>query len=81
MDCKLWILEWFQKNGNYSEDECDLTKNFFEQGIIDSFQFISLLGDIENYFHIHFDNSQFQDRDFSTINGLIKCIEEKITKK
>ncbi|MBR3468898.1 MAG: hypothetical protein IKH28_04305 [Lachnospiraceae bacterium] len=73
-----WLIEWFAENSGQDEDlvrDC-VDDNYFEKGFIDSFAFISLLGDIEDEFGIEFSNDQFEDRSFSTISGLASIIEE-----
>jgi len=55
-----------------------MQENYFLKGWIDSLKFIELISDIENEFQISFSNNEFQDRTFSTVEGLIKIIEDKI---
>lgn len=83
MDVKTWIINWFEKNTDLEKQkiERDINENFLEKGWIDSFKFISFISDIETNFKIRFTNDQFQDRKFSTINGLIRIIEGKINGK
>ena len=77
MDVKSWIIDWFQNNANVEKEEIlkHLTDSYFDMGYIDSFKFISLIGDIEDEFGVQFDNDQFEDRSFSKIDGLINIIE------
>lgn len=79
----MWIIDWFVKNTDLVKDEImkNGRENYLEKGWIDSFKFISYITDIETKFNIHFSNDQFQDRNFSTIEGIIKIIEEKINDK
>ncbi|MCI9368711.1 MAG: acyl carrier protein [Lachnospiraceae bacterium] len=81
MYCK-WIIEWFIKQGVSNEEELylNMDSDFFEKGYIDSFLFIRLISDIEENFKISFDNEQFEDKKFSTIAGMGKCIELCINK-
>lgn len=73
-----WIVAWLEKNGDV--DAIDITQNmdenYFTAGYIDSFKFINMISDIEESFGIEFDNSQFEDRNFTTVNGLSKIIRE-----
>lgn len=80
IDVKTWIIEWLNENTVVKEDEIKsgLHDNYFEKGWIDSFQFISFISDIEERFNFNFSNDEFQDRNFSTVEGLVKIIEEKI---
>jgi len=58
-----------------------INENYFEKGWIDSLKFIDLITQIEEEFSIRFSNDEFQDRKFSTIEGLAKIIERKNVKK
>ncbi|MCR5591983.1 MAG: acyl carrier protein [Lachnospiraceae bacterium] len=75
---KEWIINWFVENSN--ADEADirqhLDENFFEEGYIDSFEFITFIGDIEDEFGVQFANDQFEDISFSTVNGMAEIIED-----
>lgn len=72
-----WVIKWFQDNGEKTDDlSGHLDDNFFELGLIDSFGFIMLMGAVEEEFGVVFDNDQFQDRSFSTINGFSKALQE-----
>lgn len=77
MDAKEWIIKWMADNSGVSEEEIskNSTANFFEKEYIDSFAFIMFIGEIEEAFGVTFDNEQFEDRLFSTIDGLAECIE------
>lgn len=77
---KKWLVEWFVENGDVTEDILleNLEANYFNAGFLDSFTFISLIGDIEDEYEIEFDNEQFLDRDFATINGLAAIIAELV---
>lgn len=71
-----WLINWFIDNAGADETKLDnsLDENYFLKGFIDSFQFIELISDIEDEYGIEFDNSQFEDRSFSSISGLAKII-------
>jgi len=75
-----WILEWFEKNSTVTKEEFMnyVGDNYFEKGWIDSFKFIEFISSIEQQFNISFSNAEFQERDFSTISGLIKIIQRKL---
>ena len=76
---KDWVVDWFADNAGV--DEIDILanthQNYFNNGWIDSFTFINLIGDIEDEFDIAFENDEFQDRDFSTIKGLVDILKKK----
>ena len=72
-----WIVDWFVTECSIEESKIteNLDNNYFEAGFIDSFKFITMVADAEDKFGIEFSNDQFEDRSFSTINGLAKIIE------
>ena len=76
-DIKEWVIAWFEENSSVSREvlEANLDENYFNAGYIDSFVFISLIGDIEEEFEVEFDNDQFTDRSFATINGLVGILD------
>lgn len=78
-DIKIWLEEWFSNNSSKSIDEVKAKgdENYFAEGLVDSFGFISLLSDIEEKFGVTFNNDDFLDRSFATINGLAKMINTK----
>ena len=79
-EIRSWLSAWFVKNTNISEGEvaeCS-SKSYFELGLIDSLKFISFIPDLEEHFNIQFSNDEFQDRSFSTINGLVDIIFSKV---
>ncbi len=73
-----WLLHWFEQRGPLkgATDEEKLQTNYFEAGLIDSFGVIELITAIETEFHIKFNENHFQDRRFSTLNGLNAIINE-----
>jgi acyl carrier protein len=78
-----WLIEWFVNNADMEEMEVkkNLGSNYFNRSWIDSFKFISLITEIEEKFDIYFSNDEFQDRSFSTIEGLAVLIQRKISEK
>lgn len=77
---KEWIIKWFNKNSNISIEtlEKKSNENYFEEKWIDSFAFINFLSDVEEHYNIKFSNDEFQNRDFSTIDGLANIIGNKL---
>lgn len=78
MEVRKWIIDWMADNSGINREEIEQNSavNYFEKEYIDSFDFIMLVGEIEETFGVVFDNEQFEDRDFSTIDGLADCIEK-----
>ncbi|HIQ89862.1 TPA: acyl carrier protein [Candidatus Galligastranaerophilus faecipullorum] len=76
---KDWIINWLEKNSNVTKEiiKKNLNENYFNQGWVDSFTFINFISDLEEHFQITFTNSEFQDKNFSTINGLTEIIKIK----
>lgn len=72
-----WVLTWFEENASVERAvlEANLDENYFNAGYIDSFVFISLIADIEDEFEVEFDNDQFADRSFATVNGLVDILD------
>lgn len=52
--------------------------NFVESGVIDSFGIIVLVEEIEKRYGFRFEDRDFQDRRFVTINGLAEIIHAKM---
>lgn len=77
---KDYLIQWFCKESGLEIEKVknNMEESFFELGWIDSLQFINFICDIEQNFKIEFNNEDFQNRAFSTIDGLSKIVEEKI---
>ena len=77
-----WIVNWFEENSDADSSELkrDLNFNYFEQGWLDSFKFISLLQDLEDEFNLELGQEQFLNRDFSSIQGLSSIVESYLEK-
>ncbi|MGE5473223.1 MAG: AAC(3) family N-acetyltransferase [Ignavibacteriales bacterium] len=80
IDIRTWIIEWFKEQTGETDNEIRsrTNENYFENCWMDSFTFISFITKVEEKFNISFDNDEFQDRSFATIEGLIKNIESKL---
>lgn len=70
-----WLVKTFQEKSGKSDINTE--KNFFEQGLIDSFDIIMLIEEIEQKFDIRFTDEDFQNRNFATISGLADIIVKK----
>ena len=79
MNAKEWLISWFCENSNTSKEELirHENDNYFDIGFIDSFQFLTLISDIENTFRLRFANEDFFDRNFSILTGLVSVIDKK----
>ncbi len=77
---KDWLIDWFENNTDLNKEEIieNSAKNYFEEGWIDSFKFITFISDVEESFNIRFSNEEFQNRAFATIDGLNSIISGKI---
>jgi acyl carrier protein len=72
-----WLKQWFINQSNLSDfPDNSENRNYFEMGLIDSFNVIELIESIETEFQIKFDQNHFQDRRFSTIKGLAEIMNE-----
>ncbi len=82
MDTKAWLIDWFVENTSVEQEEMNqnVSNNYFDKEYIDSYDFISLISAIEEEYGLTFDNDDFLDRDFSTINGLSEIINIKLQK-
>lgn len=68
------LVSWFEEQSG--KREINTERNYFEQELIDSFDVIMLMEFCESEFSVVFSESQFEDRRFSTIEGLAQIIEE-----
>ncbi len=80
MEIATIIINWFEENSNFTEDEINqnLEKNYLLLGWIDSLKFVSFVSFLEDSFKIRFSNDEFQNQEFSTVNGIINIIKGKL---
>jgi acyl carrier protein len=73
-----WLEEWFKKKNDSwgTDDKIFTSKNYFEEGWIDSLGIMYLIMEIEKKFAVKFTENHFQDRRFPTITGLSEIILE-----
>lgn len=73
-----WLTEWFKERNKTKNIDvaANAGNNYFELGLIDSLEIVSLIVEAENKFGIKFNEKNFQDRRFATINGLAEIIDE-----
>ena len=76
---KDFIIGWFAENSTLSREELekDLTINYLESGVIDSFGFLALISACEEKLGITFNDDDFSDDRIFTVAGLIDIITEK----
>lgn len=75
-----WLVFWFRQQRPDLADQpaSDIaTANYFAAGYIDSFGVIALISDIEERFGVRFQETDFQNRSFDTVDGLATLIREK----
>ena len=72
------IVDWFVSNRCIDSKDVRTDTNFFAAGLIDSLALIELVEHLEHAFSIRFSNDEFQNREFSTIDGLTKIIAKKL---
>ena len=58
----------------------DLDFNYFDEGFIDSLNFIKFVFDIEEYYNITFNQKDLLSKNFKKIEKLSTIIHKKITK-
>ena len=82
-EVKSWVINWFTNNADVRKQEIEtgLASNYLENGWIDSFKFIKFIADIEEHFGITFSNDEFQNRNFATIDGLVRIIISRMDEK
>lgn len=78
---KGWVIDWFLANTEATKDNLDTKANYFQKEWLDSFAFISFVSAIEEQFKVSFSNEEFQDRSFSTIDGIVTIIGRKLDGK
>lgn len=73
-DYTVWLKNYFLMRATLPTNVEE--KNYFEAGLIDSLGVIELIESIETEFNLKFTEENFQDRRFSTINGLAAIIQQ-----
>ena len=72
MAVKDFILECIREKGDYP----DASVSFLESALLDSFDFISLIADIEDKFDVSLDLAEYDPEFFTTANGLTAIVEK-----
>ena len=58
-----------------SVNDLDVTESLLNQGILDSMSFLEFIVDIESAFNIELDFSELDPSEFTSIDNLVKLIE------
>lgn len=71
------VLKWFANNSTLSMDELMVNYdiNYLEQGVIDSFGFLSLISFCEDELGIILSDDDFSKQEIFTISGIVKILE------
>jgi len=79
MQVEEWLINWFEKNTDLTSDiiQEKIKTSFLSEQWLDSFTFILLITEIEDYFKIKFSGEEFHSDEFSTIFGLTQIIKNK----
>ncbi len=74
-----WLIEWFEDNTleERADIAANLSANYFDLGWLDSLRLVQLVEDIEDEYEVEISNDQFQDRAFSSIEGLAGIISNQ----
>ncbi len=77
-ETRAWLLEWFEKQDPTATVQLEPggDTNYFEENWIDSLGVLELIADVETRYAITFGPNHFQDRRFSTVDGLTEIIGE-----
>ena len=73
---KKWLVERAASQG--ISGPIDLDTDFIQQGIVDSMGIMEMVLELENQFEFRFTETDFQLREFCTIEGLSKIITRRI---
>lgn len=69
-----WLKQYFSAKAELPEGVEEA--NYFEVGLINSLGIIELIEAVESHFEIKFNAMHFQERRFSTIQGLAEIVDE-----
>lgn len=58
-----------------NESDLNINESLLNQGILDSMSFLEFLGEIESVFNIEFDFSELDPSEFTSIENIVKLIE------
>tara|TARA_B100001996_G_C18503982_1_gene532582 strand:+ start:15 stop:263 length:249 start_codon:yes stop_codon:yes gene_type:complete len=76
------ILNFIKKSlKNKKINNENLKKNYFQEGLMDSFQLMVLISNLEKHYNIKFTNNEFENNKFFTILGISNIVSKKIKSK
>ncbi len=70
-----WFKQWFAQRENVPSN-IEMDRNYFEQGLVDSFGFLELIFAVEKQYGVKFTEKHFKDKRFNTLAGLAQIVEE-----
>ena len=76
-EIEAWLTRWFATKA--PDQRLDPSVNYIDAGIVDSFELIVLIEEMEAEFGCRFVEADFQDRRFVTVSGLVEIVLEKKT--
>ena len=75
------VLKFIIKNLNDERvNNKNVIKNYFREGIIDSFQLMLLISNLEKHYKIKFSNKDFESKKFFTLLGISNIVDKKLKK-
>ena len=73
-----WLCDWFVSRRKFKGDAAKLLDiNYFDRGLLTSFEVIEFVSEIEDCFGVQFSEQDFQDPRFVTVAGLAELIADR----
>jgi acyl carrier protein len=73
-----WLCDWFISRRKFKGDAAKLLDiNYFDRGLLTSFEVIEFVSEIEDCFGVQFSEQDFQDPRFVTVAGLAELIADR----
>lgn len=76
-EIQTWLTGWFAERNPDRDCPPASTENYYDAGLIDSFGIIELIEEIEKKYDIMFDDDEFTEPAFMTIEGLADLVRQK----
>lgn len=75
----IFICDFFEKRGKLTGDVVEFTnRNFLEEKILDSIEFITLISEIEEHYNILFSQEEMQSPEFGSVKGIALLVSAKL---